>query len=102
MVGTSQGISKITSPELLDSSIITTWTHFKYLGMPIFLNSYGKISWQDVIDKILSRIQIWGGCWLNPDGKIVLLKYVLTSLPIFQCSNLLAPKGTLEIFSKAL
>jgi hypothetical protein len=87
---------------ILGFPVITTWTHFKYLGMPIFLNSYGKISWQDVIDKILSRIQSWGGRWLNPAGKTVLLKSVLSSFPIFQCFGLLAPKGTLEKISKAL
>jgi hypothetical protein len=82
--------------------IITTWNYFKYLGMPIFLNSYGTTAWQEVIDKILTRIQSWGGRWLNPAGKSVLLKYVLSSLSIFQCSGLLAPKGTLEKISRAL
>jgi hypothetical protein len=41
---------------------IITWTHFKYLGMPTFLNSYGSFASQDIIDKILSWIQSWGGC----------------------------------------
>jgi hypothetical protein len=25
--------------------VITTWTYFKYLGSPIFLNSYGTTAW---------------------------------------------------------
>jgi len=53
-------------------------------------------------DKILTRIQSWGGCWINPAGKSVLLKYVLSSLSIFQCSVLLAPKGTFKKHSRAL
>lgn len=64
--------------------------------MPIILSSYGSTAWREVIGKILARIQSWGGRWLNPAGKSVLLKSVLSSLTIFQCSGLLAPKGTLE------
>jgi hypothetical protein len=40
---------------------ITTWKHFKYLGMPIFLNSSLSQAWQDILDKIATRIQSWGG-----------------------------------------
>jgi hypothetical protein len=56
--------------------IITTWNCFEYLGMPIFLSSYGSSIWQEVIGKISIGIQNWGG--------------------------LLAPKGVLEKISKAL
>jgi hypothetical protein len=82
--------------------IITTWNYFKYLGMPIFLSSYGSSAWLEIIGKISARIQNWGGRWLNPAGKIVLIKSVLSSLSIFQCSGLLAPKGILEKISRAL
>jgi hypothetical protein len=70
--------------------------------MPIFLNSYGTTAWQEVIDKIIARIQCWGGRWLNPAGNSVLLKYVLSSLSIFLFSGLLSPKGILEKISRAL
>jgi hypothetical protein len=43
-----------------------------------------------------------GGTLAQPAGKTVLLKSVLSSLSIFQCSGLLSPKGTLEKISKAL
>jgi len=82
--------------------IITTWNYFKYLGMPIFLSSYGSPAWQEIIGKISIRIQNWGGRWLNLSGKIVLIKSILSSLSIFQCSDLLAPKGILEKISIAL
>jgi hypothetical protein len=82
--------------------IITTWNYFKYLGMPIFLSSYGSPAWQEIIGKISARIQNWGGRWLNPAGKTVLIKSVLSSLSIFQCSGLLAPKGVLDKISRAL
>jgi hypothetical protein len=37
-----------------------------------------------------------GGKWLNLDGKITLINLVLSSLPLFQCSALLAPKFILD------
>ena len=33
-----------------------------------------------------------GATWLNKAGKVILMNSVLTSLPIYQCSVLLAPK----------
>jgi hypothetical protein len=82
--------------------IIPSWNHFKYLGMPIFLNRYNSSAWFEIIDKITSRIWSWGVQWLNPVGKIVLVKSVLSSLSIFQCSRLLAPKSILEKISKSI
>jgi hypothetical protein len=35
----------------------------------------------------------WGAFWLNPVGRLVLVKSILSSLPIFQFSSLLAPMG---------
>jgi hypothetical protein len=64
--------------------IITSWNHFKYLGMLIFFNRYNSSSWFEIVDKITSRIRSWGGQWLNPTRKIVLVKSVLSSLSIFQ------------------
>jgi hypothetical protein len=45
---------------------IGNWKHFKYLGMPIFLKSSHSQAWQDILDKIIARIQNWGAQWLNP------------------------------------
>jgi hypothetical protein len=70
--------------------------------MPVFLTPPHTSTWKDVLDKIATRIQIWGRRWLNPTGKIVLIKYVLSSLTIFQCTGMLFPKGILEQVSKLL
>jgi hypothetical protein len=82
--------------------IITSWNHFKYLGMPIFFSRYNSSAWFEIVDKITSRIWSWGGQWPNPGSKIVLIKSVLSSLSIFQCSRLLAPKSILDKIGKSL
>ena len=70
----------------------------KYLGIPIF-NFVPRVAhWLPMLDKLKLCIQAWGATWLNLAGKVVLLKSVLTSLPLYQNSILLDPKtNTLKI-----
>ena len=49
-----------------------------------------------LLDKLKLRIQAWGASWLNTAGKIILMKSVLTNMPLFQHSILLAPKTFLS------
>lgn len=44
----------------------------------------------------------WGGQWLNNVGKLILIKAILSSLPIYQASFLLAPKEIIEQISKVI
>ena len=46
-----------------------------------------------LLDKLKIRIQAWGEAWLNLAGKVTLLKYVLSSIPIYQNTIMLAPKS---------
>ena len=68
---------------------------FKYLGVPIFKCSPKSSSWGSLVDKLETKINSWGASWLNIVGKIVLIKSVLSSMPIYQSSILLAPRGVL-------
>jgi hypothetical protein len=45
------------------------------------------------ITKIKGKIVAWGGQWLTHGGKLILIKSVLSSLPIYQASYLMAPKS---------
>jgi hypothetical protein len=40
-----------------------------------------------------TKILAWGTTWLNKAGKLILINSVLTSLPVYQASILLAPRG---------
>jgi hypothetical protein len=72
------------------------WESFKYLGVPIFKCKPKSSHWSLVVDKIKTRIQACGASWLNLAGKLVLLKLVLASIPIYQSSILLAPSGCIS------
>ena len=43
-----------------------------------------------------------GSTWLNPTGKVVLIKDVLSSIPIYQCSIIQASKGIIALIESLL
>ena len=71
---------------------ILTWESFKYLGILIFKSNPKVAQWMPLLDKLKLRIQAWRASWLNNDGKVILMKSVLISLPLYHNSILLAPK----------
>ena len=77
---------------ILEMEGITIWDTFTYLGIPIFKAASRVVHWLPLLDKLKNKIHAWGATWLNKAGKVILMNSVLTSLPIYQCSVLLAPK----------
>ena len=85
--------------ELLDFwafSGFASWDKIIYLGLPLTLGFNISSLWIDVINKIKANIVIWGGHWLNHVCKLVLIKSILSSLPIYQASFLLDPNTIME------
>eukprot|EP00253_Pinus_taeda_P020426 PITA_20426 len=68
-----------------------TWNHFSYLGMPVSLGPLKADTWNEILDKIERKVQQWGTMWLNPAGRLILLKSGITSLPIYCFSLYHAP-----------
>jgi hypothetical protein len=101
----------ITPIEMRDISRIlgmeghTNWDSFTYLGVPISKKIQEPSSWNHLLDKLKNRISSWGANWLTLAGRIVLIKSVLASVPIYQNSLLLANGTTinqLEALTKAV
>eukprot|EP00253_Pinus_taeda_P001840 PITA_01840 len=74
----------------------SSWTSFKYLGLPVFHKRLSIKDWHPQLEKFKSRIQTWGYRWLNAAGKSVLIKSVLSSLPLFHFAGLLTPMTILN------
>jgi len=55
-----------------------------------------------VIEKIQRKISFLGGRWINKAGKLILLNSVLSALPIYQFSALLAPKSVCNSLARIL
>ena len=74
----------------------STWDSIKYLGIPLVKDGPKKNIWMPLVDKLKAKILAWGASWLNKVGKIILINFVLTSLPVYQALILLAPRGIVK------
>eukprot|EP00253_Pinus_taeda_P008935 PITA_08935 len=67
------------------------WDHFSYLGMPVSLGPLKAETWNEIIDKVKRKVQQWGTHWLNPAGRLILLKSGISSLPLYRFTLYQAP-----------
>jgi len=88
--------------QLLSFPIYVDWKKFKYLGMTFFLKSLPVESWHIILQKIREKFEVWSVFWLNLASRLVLIKSVLSSLPIFQFSYLLAPMGIKKALAQVI
>ena len=63
-----------------------------YLGIPLGANMKRVSSWQCIMDKIQKRLSSWKQSCLSRAGRLVLIKAVLNSLPIYYLSIFRMPK----------
>nr|GEU68641.1 RNA-directed DNA polymerase, eukaryota [Tanacetum cinerariifolium] len=82
------------APSLIGYSILTA--PFNYLGMQVGSNMSRITSWDDVISKVSSRLSKWKLKLLSIDGRLSLLKSVLTSIPLYHMSIFKVPIGVLN------
>ena len=73
---------------------------FKYLGFHLKPNSYSTQDWMWLYKKIESRILLWTNHFLSRGGRLVLLKAVLQSIPVYWASIAHIPKGIIAKIRK--
>jgi len=77
---------------------------FVYLGMSVGGDPHRLLFWEPVVSNIKSRLSGWHGRFLSFGGRFILLKSVLTALPVYALSFFKAPSGIISlinsIFSK--
>lgn len=66
---------------------------FIYLGLPIGGDSRKLSFWNPLIDRIRARLSVWSNKFLSFGGRLVLLKFVLSSLPVYFLSFIKDPRG---------
>jgi len=69
---------------------------FVYLGMPIGCDSRRLDFWKPILNSIISRLSSWKSKFLSFDGRLILLKYVMSSLPVYFLSLFKAPAGIIS------
>ena len=78
----------------LPSSI--NWKTFTYIWMPIVEEKTPRSAWEIFFDNIKKKFENWETRWLNPVGQLVFIKSVLSALPLYQFSTLLALFGVVN------
>ena len=68
----------------------------KYLGFRLNPNSYIKGDWMWLLAKIKKRIPGWTHRWMSRVGRLILIKSVLQSIPVYWMSLLWILKRILE------
>lgn len=64
-----------------------------YLGAPIKTN---RSSFDFLIEKTYSKLQMWKSAQLSPAGRLVLIRTVLLALPIYYMATSHIPKAVLD------
>eukprot|EP00253_Pinus_taeda_P026343 PITA_26343 len=67
------------------------WSDFKYLGLPLAKDTIKSEMWVKLIEKLRGKLHSWGMYWLNLAGRTILIKAVLSALPIYQFAITLVP-----------
>jgi hypothetical protein len=75
---------------------------FLYLGLPIGGDPRRLSFWDPVVNKIRTRLSGWNSRFLSFGGRLVLLKSVLTSLPVYALSFFRAPSGIISSIESLL
>jgi len=70
---------------------------FLYLGLSIGGDPRKLAFWEPVVATIKTRLTGWQSRLLSYGGRFVLLKYVLTSLPVYALSFFKAPSGIISL-----
>jgi len=71
-------------------------TSFKYIRMPIIKSSPKSKLLLGLIKKMKKNINQWGSQWLNIVGQVILIKSILSSLPVYQFVMLQMQAGILN------
>jgi hypothetical protein len=69
---------------------------FFYLGIPMHYRKLSNKDWEQIEERIEKKLSNWKGKYLLVEGRLVLINYVLSSLPMFMLSFFKVPKGVLE------
>jgi len=64
----------------------------QYLGTPLGANMRKAASWQKIIEKVQTRLKAWKSNCLSRAGRLILIKSVLNSLPLYYLSLFKVPK----------
>ena len=74
----------------------------RYLGVPLVDRRLRIQDWQPVFEKVETRLGGWRACLLSRGGRLILLKAVLSAIPIYYMSIFTMPVGVRRRLEKIM
>jgi len=68
-----------------------------YLGCPLYIGRKKIAYFDNMVHKVIKRLNGWQGNMISPGGRMVLIKNVLQSIPIYTLSIMSPPKATFHL-----
>jgi len=75
---------------------------FIYLGLPIGSDARRLLFWKPIIDRIKARLSEWKRRFLSFEGRLNLIKFVLSSLHVYALSFFRAPSAIISSLKSTL
>nr|XP_027075880.1 uncharacterized protein LOC113699725 [Coffea arabica] len=72
----------------------------RYLGCPLYVGRRKKVFFADMYNTVAARILSWNNRILSSRGRVVLIKSVLSSMPIHLLAASSPPKGVFGVLEK--
>ncbi|KAF3952487.1 hypothetical protein CMV_021962 [Castanea mollissima] len=74
----------------------------KYLGMPLLTKRKTTTAFQSLLEKIHTRIQAWQSKLLSQEGRITLIKSILSPLTYYQIQTNIIPRSITSSIDKSI
>ncbi|XP_050211808.1 uncharacterized protein LOC126661967 [Mercurialis annua] len=71
-----------------------------YLGLPLSIKKLNMKQWDPVIHNFSTQLSSWRGSLLSSAGRLILIKLVLSSLPVYYMCSLFAPASVINCLEK--
>lgn len=71
-----------------------------YLGMPLSTGRLAKVHLEPVVDKVRSRLPTWKAGLLHKAGRLPLMKYTMSAVPIYTLISINRPAWALKAIDK--
>ncbi|XP_031100850.1 uncharacterized protein LOC116004818 [Ipomoea triloba] len=69
---------------------------FRYLGVNIFQGRNKIIFYQHILENVNNKLQGWQRKLLSPGGRLVLIKHVLTTIPLYTIAAVQLPRQVIK------
>jgi hypothetical protein len=74
----------------------------KYLGLPLSVSKLPKFALQPLVNKVADRLPTWKGKLMHRNGRLVLIKTTLPSMPVYTFISIELPPWFLKALTKIM